>query len=205
MRRLVTIATLLAVAGCGSSGPDHAAFRARYIEGATYGDKFARQPPSLTDAQIDEAIKEVCVDFGRRQTKAADAIGETLARQTNDAFDGTTLGSAIYSAALNVGCPARRKLNASTTEPAHSVQFCLTGTAGGAAVIYGVGSGDSTDVYKSPGACWAGRPLEGGDSAHMIVTNPDTGNIGCTIAIDGKRVATDSASETVATCTADAP
>lgn len=84
----------------GCAGGDYDAFRAAYVERATYGDEFRDPPPELTDAQIDAAMERVCVD-GEPDLDEADEIGESLAGGLKGS---TGLGSAIYNAVEAVGC-----------------------------------------------------------------------------------------------------
>lgn len=97
---VVAAVALAAVLLCGCGDSAHDRFREVFVERATYGDPFREPPPELTDEQIDEAIRRVCVD-GRASLDAADEIGRSLA---GGSAGSSALGSAIASAVDAVGC-----------------------------------------------------------------------------------------------------
>jgi hypothetical protein len=86
---VVLAGAALALGGCSDS---HDAFREAYVDRAACGDKFAEQPPSLTDNHIDAAIEEVCVN-GR------------LAPNDGSYGGVSALGSAIADGVKAAGCP----------------------------------------------------------------------------------------------------
>ena len=93
------LVVLLVLVGCGG-GTDYDTFRQNYVAAATYNDKFRDPPPELTDEQVDEAIRRVCVD-GEPNLDKADEIGESLA---GGVMGSSTLGAAIYQGVKAVGC-----------------------------------------------------------------------------------------------------
>lgn len=105
---LILVALIaLSAAACSTStaGTNYRAFRASYLNRATYGQPYGEQPPSLTDAQIDLAVHHVCVE-GMVDPDRADQVGAQLAdRDWDNAFGPSDLGSAIYDAVSKIGCP----------------------------------------------------------------------------------------------------
>lgn len=97
---LFTVA-LFAAPACG--GVDYDRFRSVYEDRATYEDEFRDRPPELSDEQVDEAIRRVCA--AEHGLDAADNIGRTLADRSDGKFGPSTMGSAIFDAVEEVGCP----------------------------------------------------------------------------------------------------
>jgi hypothetical protein len=102
MRRFIACVAVASglLAACGG-GSGRETFRESYERHYTGGDAFAEKPPTMTDAQVDEAIRRVCAGGRSHGLDEADDIAQSM---LGGIPGSSQLGSAIAFAAVDAGC-----------------------------------------------------------------------------------------------------